>query len=99
MVYSTNTIVPIINPSPETRPGISIFRIIAFRIIAFNYCRSFVTLSCQGQTTIPSLEKLFIGKLHQRMVVIIFNTAADGRLIRTEISEHVADILVRQSPP
>jgi hypothetical protein len=58
MVYSTKTIVAIISPSPETKPGISIFRIIAFRIIAFRYGRAFVALSCQGQTTILCLEKV-----------------------------------------
>ena len=48
MVYSTKTIVPIISPSPEIKPGISIFRMIAFRIIAFRYGRAFVALSCQS---------------------------------------------------
>ena len=69
MVYSTKTIVPIISPSPEIKPGISIFRMIAFRIIAFRYGRAFVALSCQSQTTIPSLEKLsHIGRVHQRNI-------------------------------
>ncbi len=56
-----------ISPIPETIPGISIFCIIGLRIIPFRYCRSLVALSCQGETTIPNLEKLsHVGKIHRR---------------------------------
>ena len=58
VVYSNMTIVAIISPIPENKPGISVFRIIAFRIIPFRYWRSLVALSRRGPTTIPSLEKL-----------------------------------------
>jgi hypothetical protein len=44
MVYTNNTIVPIISPIPETKPGIFILCIIRLRIIPFRYCRSFVAL-------------------------------------------------------
>ena len=52
------TIVAVISPIPETKPGISLFCIIRLRIIPFRYWWSFVALSCHGRTTTPKSENL-----------------------------------------
>lgn len=56
--YSNMTIVATISPIPETKPGISVFSIIAFRSIPFRYWRSFVPPSCHVRTTTPTSETL-----------------------------------------